>query len=83
MIDLQLVSAVRCQMIGHIDLEMEVASTVEPSILAIDVYPGFVVNSSEVQVGSLASPVCRDIERSREPGVAHPATLNACAIVSL
>ena len=79
---LQLVSAICCQVISHIDREVEVTSTIETGILSVDVNPSFVVNSSEVQVRALAGPVGRNIEGSREPGVTHPATLNTCSFVS-
>ena len=69
-------------MIRHIDCEVEVAATIEASIFAIDVHPRFVVNGSEVQMCPLTSPICWNIEGSREPGIPHPAALNACADVS-
>ena len=58
----QLVGTVRGEVIRHVNRKMEVATTVEASILAIDVDPRFVVDGSKVQVCTLASPVRRNIE---------------------
>ena len=69
-------------MIRHIDCEVEVPAAIEASILAIDVHPRFVVNGSEVQMCPLTSPVCWNIEGSREPGIPHPAALDACGDIS-
>jgi hypothetical protein len=79
---LQLIGAVGRKMIRHVNRELEVATAIEASILAVDVNPCFVVNSSKVQVCPLASPVCWNIKRSREPRIPHPAALDACGDVS-
>lgn len=73
----QLISAVGGQMIGNIHSKMEVTPTVETSILTIDVNPRLIVDSTEIEMCPLTSPVRRDIERGREPRVTHPAALNA------
>ena len=54
---LQLIGTVGREMIRHVNRELEVAAAIEASILAIDVNPCFIVNSSKVQVCPLASPV--------------------------
>lgn len=59
---LQLVRAIRRQVVGHIHSEMEVASTIETCILAVDVHPRLVVDSTEIEMCSSTSPVRRDIE---------------------
>ena len=58
----QLVGTVRGEVISHVNCELEVAASIEAGILAIDVYPCFVVDGTEVQVCALPSPVCWNVE---------------------
>lgn len=69
-------------MISHVNREVEVTASIEASILAIDVNPSLVVDGSKVQVCPLPGPVCRNVKRSREPGISHPAALDACEHLS-
>jgi hypothetical protein len=54
---LQLVGAVSGKVLCHVYSEMEIAATIETSILAVNVDPCFVVDSSKVQVCPFSSPV--------------------------
>ena len=54
---LQLVGTVGREVISHVNREVEIAAAIEASILAVDVNPCFVVDSSEVQMCPLAGPV--------------------------
>jgi len=49
-------------MVGHINGEVEVASTVEASILSIDIDPRLIVDGTKIEMGSFTSPVRGDIE---------------------
>jgi hypothetical protein len=58
----QLVGAVGRQVIGHINSEMEVAPTIEASILTIDIDPRLIVDSAEIEMSAFTSPIRRDVE---------------------
>ena len=61
-VHLQLIGAIGRQVVGNINSEMEVTSTIKASILTIDVNPRLIVDSAEIEMSPFTSPVRRDVE---------------------
>ena len=65
------------EMVGHINLEVEVATAIEASVPPIHVHPSFIVDRSEIQQRPFSSPRQWHAERRREPRVKHVLSLYA------
>ena len=66
------------QVVGDIDAESEISTSIEPCFLSIDEDCCFVVHCAKVEEDTLARPARRYGVRGRVPAVQHPRALHTC-----
>lgn len=64
---LQFIRCVKRHVIRDVDFKVEEAASIETSLLAVDKDSRFIVDCSEMQQHSLATPCRRHVERGGEP----------------
>lgn len=64
---LQFISSIKRHVVRDVDFKMEETASIETSLLAVDEDSGFIVDCSEMQQHSLATPRRRHVERGGKP----------------